>query len=64
MTGPGPVLSAVCYAGAAGSDARCPAATVKAIALLGPAQLAAGEAMTTAVVYPGVGLHVHAAGEP
>ena len=53
VSGPGPVLSAVCYSGAAGSDARCPAAMVKAIALLGPVQLAAGEAMTTAVVYPG-----------
>lgn len=53
VTGPGPVLSAVCYVGAAGSDTRCPAATVQSIALLGPARLAAGEAMTTAVVYPG-----------
>ncbi len=52
VTGPGPVLSAVCYVGPAGSDTRCPAATVQSIALLGPAQLAAGEAMTTAVVYP------------
>lgn len=52
VTGPGPVLSAICYTGAAGSDTRCPAATVRSSALLGPTQLAAGEAMTTAVVYP------------
>lgn len=52
VTGPGPALSAICYVGAAGSDARCPAATVQSIALLGPTRLDPGEAMTTAVVYP------------
>lgn len=52
VTGPGTALSAVCYVGPAGSDTRCPSATVQSIALLGPATLAAGEAMTTAVVYP------------
>ena len=52
VSGPGAVLSAVCYAGPAGSDERCPSAAVRSIALLGPTQLDPGEAMTTAVVYP------------
>jgi uncharacterized membrane protein YgcG len=51
-TGPGDVLSAICYVGPAGSDTRCPAAAVRTIALMGPAALSAGEAMTAAVVYP------------
>jgi uncharacterized membrane protein YgcG len=52
VTGPGSVLSAICYVGTAGSDTRCPAAAVQSIALLGPAQLAPNDAMTAVVVYP------------
>lgn len=52
VSGPGPVLSAVCYVGPAGSEERCPSAAVTSNALLGPAQLDPGEAMTAAVVYP------------
>jgi hypothetical protein len=52
VSGPGDVLSAICYTGAAGSDERCPSATAKQLALLGPAALDANEALTGAVVYP------------
>jgi uncharacterized membrane protein YgcG len=52
VTGPGDVLSAVCYSGAAGGDRRCPAAAVASVALLGPVSLAPGEALTGAVVFP------------
>lgn len=52
VTGPGAVLSAVCYAGSAGGDERCSAAAVASVALLGPVSLAAGDALTGAVVYP------------
>ena len=64
VTGPGTALSAVCYVGPAGSDTRCPSATVQSIALLGPATLAAGEAMTTAVVYPASAFTSTPNGEP
>ena len=52
VAGPGTALSAVCFYGPAGSDARCPAATVDALALLGPARLGSGDALTGAIVYP------------
>jgi uncharacterized membrane protein YgcG len=52
VSGPGAVLSAICYAGPSGSDEACPSAAVSSIALLGPVSLDPGEAMTAAVVYP------------
>jgi uncharacterized membrane protein YgcG len=52
VTGPGNVLSAVCYAGPAGATDTCPAATAASVALLGPASLGPGDALTGAVVYP------------
>jgi uncharacterized membrane protein YgcG len=52
VTGPGDPLSAICYSGSAGSDARCPSAIVTSLALMGPVALDAGQAMTGAVVYP------------
>ena len=52
VTGPGPVLSAVCYTGTLGGDERCPAATASQVALLGGIPLAPGEPLTGAVVYP------------
>lgn len=52
VVGPGDALSAVCYTGPAGGDERCPATTVRQVAILGPAQLDAGDPLTGAVVYP------------
>ena len=52
VTGPGDVLNAVCFYGSANADTRCPSATAKSVALLGPVTLESGQALTGAVVYP------------
>ncbi len=52
VSGPGEVLSAICYSGPQGGSARCPAAASGDIATYGPVSLNSGEPLTGVTVYP------------
>lgn len=52
VSGPGPVVNAVCYTGGFGSTGRCPSTSQGSTAVIGPTRLGAGEALTAVVVYP------------
>jgi hypothetical protein len=52
ITGPGAVISAICYAGGFGGTTRCAATTDGPTAQIGPTPLDAGQALTAVVVFP------------
>ncbi len=64
VSGPGAVLSAVCYVGAAGSDARCPAALGEVHRPPGAGAAGRRGGHDDGRRLPGGGLHLHAEREP